>query len=254
MVEFKNIFFHYKEGIDVLTDLSCSVKKGAITALLGPNGMGKTTLINVALGWLKPYSGSVLVGGRSINTFAKNELSRVISLVPQQESIPFSLSVIDYVLFGRAPYLNPLESPGEEDYLIARNALEKLDILNLSGRSIMNLSGGEKQLVLIARSLTQQTDCLLMDEPSSHLDPANRIAALKIMKSLGESGITILFSTHNPDEVLSIADYAMCMNDASSVIEGLTEDIITEKNLSELYGVNLELMKSGSSRFLRWHI
>ncbi len=118
----------------------------------------------------------------------------------------------------------------------------------------MNLSGGEKQLVLIARSLTQQTDCLLMDEPSSHLDPANRIAALKIMKSLGESGITILFSTHNPDEVLSIADYAMCMKDSTRMIEGLTEDIITEDNLSELYGVNLQLLKSGTRQFIGWHI
>ena len=252
MVEFRNISFYYHKERTILDSVSCLVKEGAVTAVLGPNGTGKTTMIYLALGWLKPQGGKIFVQGKQIRDFSRNGLSRALALVPQQESIPFPLSVINYVLFGRAPYLKPLESPGKKDYMIAREVLHRLGINYMEDWSVRELSGGEKQLVLIARALTQQSQCLLLDEPTTHLDPGHRHTILRIMKSLSREGRTILFTTHNPEEALSVAEYSLFLNNNTVIEKGKTGDILTPDKLSDLYGVKVEIQKTPKGKAVLW--
>ncbi|MFP4152281.1 MAG: ABC transporter ATP-binding protein, partial [Alkalispirochaeta sp.] len=164
----------YDGGPTVLDRLDLTAPAGGITAILGPNGVGKTTLLNVILGWHPPEAGGVALFGRDLATLSRDEAGRTVALVPQDEHIPFEYSLVDYVLLGRTPHLNALAVPGDED---RRRALEALERVGLDGRAhcaVTETSGGEKQLVMIARSLCQDTPLLVLDEPAAHLDLANR--------------------------------------------------------------------------------
>ncbi|MBI9101357.1 MAG: ABC transporter ATP-binding protein [Spirochaetales bacterium] len=253
MIRFTDVNFSYSSGRHpVLKGLSLHIKKGRITALLGPNGTGKTTMINLALGWLKPDAGRIEVDGKELIEYSGRKLSRRISLVPQQEVIPFHLSVLDFVLFGRTPYLRPLEMPGPEDLEIAKGSLLRLGIGELADRPVTALSGGEKHLVLLARSLTQQTECILMDEPTNHMDPANRISILRTIKTLADSGSTIFFSTHHPEIALELADETVGIKDGAVIISGETKGVITGENLFTLYGAEAEIFSSGGKKIISW--
>jgi len=166
-----------------------------------------------------------------------------MSLVPQNEKIAFEYSLLEYVLLGRAPYLNPLDMPGEEDCHIAVRALERVGLGHLTHRSIMNLSGGELQLVLIARSLVQQPRLLLLDEPTSHLDLGNKGKTLHILKSLAESGVTILFTTHDPDAASLISDYLILMNHGNILDYGALEEVFTSEKLTQTYHIPVKVMR-----------
>lgn len=175
------IHFRYHLGDpNVLTDLSLDIPAGKITAILGPNGTGKTTLLHILLGLLKPDQGEVKVSGKSHREYSKQELSQLIGLVPQLESIPFNFSVFEYVLLGRSPYLKPFQLPGKEDLRITEGSLEAAGIQHLANKPVNELSGGERQLVQISRVLTQQTRILLLDEPTAHLDLENQNRILSL--------------------------------------------------------------------------
>lgn len=195
----------------VLHDISLDIPKSVITALLGPNGSGKTTLMDILLGWKKTNTGRVLVKGKDLSSYSRRERSKLISLVPQNEPLQFAFTLLDYVLFGRAPYIPQLGIPGKKDIEIAFAALETVGLQELHGRSITSLSGGERQLIMLARSLAQQPEILLLDEPTSSLDPGNTEKVLDILNELGNSGLTIIFSTHDPSAAAQIANYIVML-------------------------------------------
>ena len=172
ILRFEQVAFTYTNGKEVLHTLSLDLREGCPTVILGPNGSGKTTLLHIALGWLKPSNGRVLLAGKPLRAYSRRELGQWMGLVPQSEHTPFEYSLLEYVLLGRAPYLHPLAMPEASDYARAQAALERVGMGELSGRSILRLSGGERQLVLVARALAQETRLLLLDEPTSHLDLA----------------------------------------------------------------------------------
>ena len=231
----KHIYYTYKDSSKAaLHDITLQIPKGLITSLLGPNGSGKTTFIDILLGWRKPDTGKVLINGRNLSTYSCRERSKLISLVPQNESLQFSFTLLDYVLFGRVPYLPQLGSPGKNDIKIALHALETVGLQDLYSRSITSLSCGERQLVMLARSLAQQPEILLLDEPTSSLDPGNTEKVLDILKELGNKGLTILFSTHDPSSAANIADFTIMLRDGGKFMVDQTETLLTSSNLTKL--------------------
>ncbi|MBK9140791.1 MAG: ABC transporter ATP-binding protein [Verrucomicrobia bacterium] len=219
----------------VLREISLTLATGALTAILGPNGGGKTTLLHVLLGWLKPRSGALLVNDRSLASFSHRERSRLLGLVPQSEFIPFEFTLLEYVLLGRAPYLGPLEMPGGRDVDEARRALARVGLTSLSERPVTHMSGGERQLAMIARALAQQPAILLLDEPTSHLDLANRRRVRDVLRQLVADGITVVCTTHDPALAADMADALILMRAGEIVAAGPIENTLTSEKLSATY-------------------
>jgi iron complex transport system ATP-binding protein len=234
-----------------LEEISFDIFPGSVTTILGPNGAGKTTLLHLLLGIIRPASGSILLNGNPIQQYTRHELSQQIGLVPQSEYVPFDYSVLEYVVLGRAPYLGPLELPGENDIYIARDKMEEVGISHLENRAIPELSGGELQLVLLARALCQQPSILLLDEPTSHLDLANRNITLRILNKLRSSGTTIIFSTHDPEAAALIADHLVLMRAGHVLDSGSLDHVFTSETLSQVYGTPVEVIQVDGVRVVK---
>ena len=234
--------FRYNgSGRDVLRDLSLEVPGGAVTAILGPNGSGKTTLLRLLLGVLRPQQGTIRVVGRPQDGYSRRELSQLVGLVPQDEHIPFDFSILEYVLLGRAPYLHPLATPGEADTRLALDALRAAGLEGMQARPLPNLSGGERQWVVLARALAQQPRILLMDEPAAHLDLGNQGRLLDIIGGLAAAGTTVVLTTHDANLASAIADYVVLMAGGRIVEAGPAGTVISADTLSVTYGVPIEV-------------
>jgi iron complex transport system ATP-binding protein len=227
--------------VTVLSDLCLDIPPGAITAILGPNGAGKTTLLHVTLGLLAPQSGQVWLDGRPQADYSRLALSQLVGLVLQSEYIPFNFTVSEYVLLGRTPYLRMLNLPSPEDYRITLAAIETLGLAALKHRSILELSGGERQMVMLARAIAQQTPILLLDEPTSHLDLSNKGRILQVLRTLAGQGVTVVFTTHEPDVAIASAGYLVLMRDGRILDSGPLEQIMTAEKLSATYGVPIRV-------------
>lgn len=236
-------FSYAPDQKNVLNAISFEIHPGTITAILGPNGAGKTTLIHLLLGLQKPAKGAINLEDMPLSHYSRRELSQWMGLVPQSEYIPFEYSVLEYVLLGRAPYLGPLDLPTETDIQIARQALDQIGIPELEQRPIPALSGGELQLVLIARALAQQPKILLLDEPTSHLDLSNRNVTLRILNQLRKNGSTILFTTHDPEAASLIADNLVLMRQGSVLYAGDIDSTFTGEKLSETYATQIDVLQ-----------
>lgn len=244
VISLVNLRFSYDgPHTNVLNNLSLEVPRGTITAILGPNGAGKTTLLHIILGLLNPHAGQVYLNGQLQSHYTRAALSQLVGLVLQAEHIPFNFTVLEYVLLGRAPYLGLLSLPGPHDYQIARNAVDLLGLSPLQDRSILELSGGERQMVMIARAIAQQTPVLLLDEPTSHLDLSNKGRILAVMQTLSEHGVTIVFTTHEPEMAVAAARYLVLMRAGQVLDSGPMDQILTAEKLTETYGVPIRVAR-----------
>jgi iron complex transport system ATP-binding protein len=248
----RGLWFGYDgPGRAVLRDLSLEVPAGAVTAILGPNGSGKTTLLRLLLGVLRPHSGSVWLAGRPLEATPRRERSRLIGLVPQDEHIPFDFSVLEYVLLGRAPYLDPLAMPGEADRQAALKALETTGLTSFRDRALPTLSGGERQLATMARALAQQPQVLLLDEPTAHLDLSNQGRLLEILQGLVVGGVGLVLTTHDPNLAARLCrggDGVVLMREGQILAQGEVEAMLTEDKLSATYGVAVRVFEVESRR------
>ena len=234
----QDLWFSYDgPGHPVLEGFSLDIPAGVTTALLGPNGCGKTTLLRLILGTLNPQRGSILLDGRPQVSYSRSERSQLLGLVPQTEHIPFNFSVIEYVLMGRTPHLRPLQLPGEDDRRVAFDALQAAGIAHLAERPVNALSGGERQLVLVARALAQGPRILLLDEPTAHLDLGNRGRIVDILRNLAAGGINLLLTTHDPGLASAVADLVVLLRDGQVQDSGPTEQMLETTRLSATYGV-----------------
>jgi iron complex transport system ATP-binding protein len=240
------------EGIDfrynaddpiVLEGLSLQIPAGKVTAILGPNGTGKTTLLHIMLGVLKPDRGKITLAGKPHQSYSRQELSRLVGLVPQFESIPFNFTVFEYALLGRSPYLSPFQMPGKEDLEIVERALETAGISHLENKPVMEISGGERQLVQIARVLAQRTSILLLDEPTAHLDLENQSRILNLLKKMSNQGESVVMTTHDPNAAIFGAEYFVLMKGGSITACGSANEVITSQNLSRIYHVPIRVEK-----------
>lgn len=240
----EHVSFCYPEQQTLAVDcIDAIIPLGSSTAVIGPNGAGKSTLMDLLLRWKRATSGRVMLMDQPIESYSKRELGRLISLVPQEETARFSFTVLDYVLFGRSAYLMPTAAPSTKDIEIALEALQRTGIGYLAHRSITQVSGGEQQLVLLSRSLAQRPKILLLDEPTSSLDPGNTDRVVTILRQLKHSGITMLFTTHDPNLASDLADHIIMLKSGSVLFSGQTEDALQASHLSELYTTNMIVTK-----------
>lgn len=253
VIQFETVTFGYagSKGL-VLDRMSLNVLKGSMTAILGPNGAGKTTLLQLILGWLRPRSGMIRLNGKLLTEYSRRAMGQTMSLVPQAEHISFDFGVVDYVLLGRAPYLAPLDQPTARDEEIALEALETVGISQLAWRPVTALSGGERQLVLLARALAQQPSLLLLDEPTSHLDLSNKARLISILRQLNGQGVSVIFTTHEPEVASQLADEMILMRDGKVMGAGSAEEVFAGETLSELYGVTVRVAEVEGRRVAIW--
>lgn len=242
-LEVKDGQFGYEHGETLFERISFSLYEGEILTIVGPNGAGKTTLLKCITSILKWKSGETLINGKELESLGATGIWRKIGYVPQSHSAVFSYSVLEMVLMGRAPHLRLFSVPGAQDIKIARNALETIEITHLAHKPCTELSGGEMQLVLIARALASDPHFLVLDEPESHLDFKNQMLILNVLERLAkEKNITCIINTHYPDHALRIADKALMLGKGRKHIFGSVEDVITEDNLREFFGVDVKLV------------
>lgn len=233
-----------------ILDLSLTVGEGETTVLLGPNGAGKSTLMDLLLRWRLPETGSISLFDRDIGEYSRRMLGQTVSLVPQEEGSRFSFTVLEYVLFGRSPYLHELASPSRDDIRIAYEVIDLVGITSLTHRSTTTLSGGEHQLVLLARALAQQPRILLLDEPTSSLDPGNTAKVIRILQRLSEQGITLFFTTHDPSVAAACAHHVAMIGHSRLLNSGPVSEILTGSLLSELYGTAMETFDHKGKRIV----
>ncbi len=240
MLEIKNVSCGYGKK-EIVHDISFTVGRGQVVCILGPNGCGKTTLLKSILGILHPFSGTIVLEGRNISRMRESELGQALGYIPQAHTPPFPFTVLDVVLMGRTPHLSTLSLPKRQDKEIALAALNELNIAYLKDEKYTRISGGERQLVLIARALAQQPQMLVMDEPTSSLDFGNQYNVLEKISLLSRKGMCILMVTHNPDHALLCANKVVMMKDGKMLRKGLPEEIVSEELIQVIYQTKVKI-------------
>ena len=238
-----NLSFGY-ENKPIWENVNFEIKTNQLICLLGANGVGKTTFLKTMLGILKPITGEISIDSQKLSEIPIRKTYRKMAYVPQAHNPPFSFEVIDVVLMGRAAYIENFASPTKKDKAVALEALKQINILHLANEDYTKLSGGQKQLVLIARSLAQQSKILIMDEPSSSLDYGNQIRLMHLLKRLSQEGKIIIFSTHDPNHALLYADQVMILDKNNGFLFGKPQQIITSESLNSIYNISVDIHRT----------
>ncbi|MCU6763291.1 Iron(3+)-hydroxamate import ATP-binding protein FhuC [uncultured Roseburia sp.] len=226
---------------EILHNISFQIKKRNLVCLLGPNGVGKSTLFRNILGILSGYKGTILVNEQNTEGLSIEQMAKLIAYIPQSHETTFNFSVFDMVLMGTTSQTSLISIPGKKQRELVEAALERLGIGHLKNRGFAQISGGERQLTLIARALVQQTKVLIMDEPTANLDYGNQIRVLEQVKSLTEDGYTIIQATHQPDQAFLFADEVLALKDGKILAQGSPKEIITTDFINTLYDVTVDV-------------
>ena len=240
-IEVKNLSFSYGTR-PVLQDISFRVEPGEFLSILGPNGVGKSTLFRCMLGLLSGYTGQVLVDGVDARQFSPREAARHIAYIPQSSRPVFNYRVFDIALMGATSAMSPLRCPGREQMERCRWALDKIGISHLSQRCFHRLSGGEQQLVLIARALVQNAPILMLDEPTANLDFGNQLLVLKQAQSLAREGYTVIQTTHHPEQSYLFSNRILALQNGRVLTEGTPAEVLTEDTMQALYHADVEVL------------
>lgn len=235
-------------GKALVSDLDLVLPRGQVLCVLGPNGAGKTTLFRTLMGLIPALSGRVLLGDDPITALSRSQIAARLAHVPQALTNPFAFTALDIVLMGAAARLGPFARPGKAETARALAALERLGIANLAEAEITQLSGGQRQLVLIARALAQDARALIMDEPNASLDFANRRQVGHAILDLARAGCGIILSSHDPDHAAALADRVLLMGRGGVIASGAVHETMTAANLSRLYGTAVSRLESPAGR------
>ena len=225
----------------VLRDVSFTATSGELLSILGPNGVGKSTLFRCVLGTLRHYGGSISIDGDDLRDMAPKLLAQRVAYIPQSSYPAFNYSVLDMVLMGTSVRAGPFSPPRPEEEAVALEALERLGVAELAGRDFTRLSGGERQLVLIARALAQKAPVLLMDEPTANLDYGNQIRVLTQIRALAEAGYAVIQTTHDPEQAYQFSHRILAMKDGTVARFGPPQAVMTAELIRALYGIDVEL-------------
>jgi iron complex transport system ATP-binding protein len=244
MLKVNHFSFSYDKGKTmVLQDLNFHIGEGQLIAVLGPNGAGKSTLFKCVLGFLNNYEGEILLGGKNVRGLSRKEMARLAAYIPQSEQPVYNYTVMDSVLMGTTGSLSIFSSPGEEQIQCARDAIDYLGIGYMADRGINEISGGERQLALLARAMAQKARLLIMDEPTANLDYGNQQMVMDNVKQMAMQGYTILLSTHNPEHALQYATHVLAIKDHQILADGTVEEVLTEELIEKIYGLKVKLVE-----------
>ncbi len=244
-IQAENISFRYggDKSKYVFQDISLAVHSGAVFCLLGPNGIGKSTLLKCLSSILPIPRGRIFLNGKNLSAFKRTEVARHIGYVPQGLASAFPFRIKDIIIMGRAPHLSILASPSNNDMEIAYRAMELVGIAHLADRPCNGVSGGEWQLALIARALVQEPQILLLDEPTSHLDMGNQMKILRVIKNLSDNGMTIVMASHFPDHAFLVSSVVAILNNGRFASVGSPDEVITEESMKATYGVDVRIVQ-----------
>jgi iron complex transport system ATP-binding protein len=245
LIEIQALAFGHP-GRTLGSNFNLTIHAGEVLCVLGPNGGGKTTLFRTLLGLIPAHGGNILLHGKALIDCAPAERARAMAYVPQANNFAFAFTVSDLVLMGRTAHLGLFAQPGAGDLEAANAAIAELKIAHLADKIFAQISGGERQLTLIARALAQASPLLIMDEPTASLDFGNQSLILHEILRLKASGRSVLFCTHDPDQALQCADRALLLHRGNALALGSPREVVTAANLRTLYGVDVELVENPS--------
>jgi iron complex transport system ATP-binding protein len=240
MIRINQASFSYDHN-NVFSDVSFELHPGEVLCLLGCNGCGKTTLLRCISGALRLEAGNIHLDGRDLSGMTATDIARRIGFVFQEHSAPFPYSVIDVVCMGRAPHLGLFSAPKSKDLRISEEALGMVGMFHLRDKPYTQISGGERQLVLIARTIAQQPDVILLDEPTSHLDLKNQALILRMINKLALQGLSVMMSSHLPNHALLFSGKVALMHHGGIFAIGKPDDVISEDSLREIYGIEVKI-------------
>ena len=225
-----------------------TLRRGEVLALLGPNGSGKTTLLKTLLGLLPPHEGSITLDDRPLASYGARDRARRLAYVPQTHGSPFAFTVEDLVLMGRTAHAGLLARPSARDREVARAAMARLGLTALAARATTMISGGERQLALIARALAQEPLVVMLDEPTASLDFGNQGKVMREIRRLADVGLAVLFTTHDPNQAARFADQALLIRDGSIQAHGPVGQVLGRERLEALYGSAVEEIEDREGR------
>ncbi|SHI85997.1 ABC transporter ATP-binding protein [Parasporobacterium paucivorans] len=230
------------DGVPVVENLNFEMNEGELWCILGANGIGKSTLFKTLLGLLKPVSGQVLVQDKPLEKWSRKDLAKVTSYVPQSHTPPFPFKAFEIIVMGRHPYQNGIGAVREEDIRAVQDALRLLDIEHLAEKNYTQISGGERQMVLMARAIVQGSSLMILDEPVSNLDFGNHAKVISYIRKLVSMGKTVVMTTHHPDHAFIPESRVLIMENRSRMRVGIGTDIVTEECVHEMYGVDNKIL------------
>lgn len=246
-----NITYSYAPPRSVLSDVSFHIRAGQFCGIIGPNGSGKTTLLKCISGYIKPDKGSVSIGGQNVTGLSAREAARRMALVQQHTTLEYEFTVGDIVLTGRNPHVRRWRSETQEDYAVAAEALEKAGIAHLKDRLVTELSGGEWQMMILARALTQQADIMLLDEPVTGLDIRHQVHIMSTVKRLAaERGISVVCVLHDLNLAQAYCDQIVLMKEGVLFAEGTPAEVLTRNTLETVYGTKINVLSDKGQTFI----
>lgn len=241
LLEIDHVSGGYGNG-DIVKGVSCCADQGELLCLVGPNGCGKTTLFRLMLGSIPISSGNIRIDGREIHNLSAKELANLIAYIPQYHTPVFAYTVLDVVIMGRAAHFSAFEAPKPADREAAFEVLEKVNALHLANRTYTSLSGGQRQLILIARAICQSARVFVMDEPAANLDYANQQLLMEVAADLAEKGYCVVMSTHSPEPPAAVRSRVLLMKSGTVAAFGLPSQVITPENLENVYGIEMDVV------------
>jgi len=252
MLIMKDLYFRHAHGTtDILKGISYRLDEGLMTTLLGPNGSGKTTLFKCISGLWQPQRGTIFFGDRNLTKISYAERSGIIAVVPQEHEPPFPYAVEEVVLMGRVSHISLFAVPSKSDFAAADEAIDKVGIGHLRKRPYTKISGGERQLVLIARALAQDAPVLILDEPTSHLNFRNQIMILsKVREIVRRKGLTVLMTLHDPNLAMQFSDQVVMIENGKIVAQGAPSKVLTQENLRQMYGFDVSVINCDGTNII----